>query len=1062
MHDHFQQKLAEHCDKQTLSLTPLNGGADLIMDPHQQDAMELAAIALMVNEKSFSIVHSCGSGKTIIEANLAIASQRAKEELGINDTQDLLVTTERSLIHSIRNEFESLGLDTGIWGMGKKILDRPLVIADIQALQTNRKIINHLLPSERIKLLLGDEADVYLTKKRKETINQFQNAVKIGMTATGTWPDGRDISEIWGEKIHEMRLKDGIINGVNVPPLFYLFEANLDDSRLKIEHGDYEKKELQAALKEAEIQKAIPEVYKALIPKDKRKNYPTLVYVPSVQLAHAVEQELLNKFGSEKISVKCWTGDQTTSQQIQNDLSDFNNGKVDILVLCEMGGRGINLPRARCLIDAYPTLSPTKLEQRHGRVLRKLRNDNRNIPSDGFEKHFALIAQIIPKSNRYRPYLLPDLLDCWPDFKNGRLLGKAVTNAHYNGGDVGAPIQNEVAMLRQHLLKNKPKIFVNEINRIDIYEQLNLRDKLPQANDEGFIEIKKGERYGTLPSWAIELGISSTTIQKRLEGEEGILGKLKGGQLHKFYLEKLVREKCADLLTEMPKADDEGYIEINKGERYGTINLWAKELGISEGSIKRRLEGEEGIIGKLKGGQLNKFYLEKLVREKCANLLSEMPKADDEGFIEINKGERYGIIPSWAKEFGISPITIKKRLKGEEGIIGKHKDGNLYQFYLEKLVREKCANLLSEMPKVNDEGFIEIKKGERYGTIKKWEKELGISSNTIQRRLEGEEGILGKHKDGNLHQFYLEKLVRKKCADLITEMPKADDEGFIEIKKGERYGTIPSWAKEFGISKDSIKRRLEGEEGILGKIKNGHLYKFYLEKLVREKCADFMTEVPKANDEGFIETKKGERYGTINLWEKELGISEGSIKKRLKGEEVIIGKPKSGKLSKFYLEKLVREKCADLMTEVAKADNEGFIEINKGERSGTISSWTNELGISEAEIRRRLKGEESIIGKLKDGKLSKFYLEKLVREKCADLITEIPKANDEGFIEINNGERYGTIKKWEIELGISVRTIKKRLEGEEGIIGKVKGGQIYQFYLEKLVREKCADLLAKK
>ncbi len=1048
MQDDYQLKFADYCERQIDTLTPLNENPDLIMDPHQQEAMQLAAIALAVNRKAFSIVHSCGSGKTILEANLAIASQRAKQELGLQDSHDVILTTERSLLHMIREEFDFLGLDTGIWGGGKKVLDRPLIVSSIQAMQKNKKDLAKLLPSERVRLLIGDEADMFLTDERKEIINGFQYPVKVGLTATSKWPDGRDISEIWGEKIHEMNLKEGILKGINVPPLFYLFEADLDDSQLNVIKDDYDQKELQTALKEAEIQKAIPEVYEALVPKENRKNFPTLVYVPSVQLAYATTLELLQKLGDKGVTVRCWTGESMSSEQIKRDMTDFNDGKVDILVLCEMGGRGINLPRARCLIDAYPTLSSTKLEQRHGRVLRQIRAQS-DLSQQGFKKMFALVAQIIPRSNRYRPYLLPDLLDCWPDFKEGRILGLQNSHGGFHGGDVGSPVQDEVAMIRQHLLGKNPQIYVREVEQVDIYEQLKLREELPQADEHGLFELD-GERYGTINTWVREFGVNHFTIKKKLVGIEGVAGKDKLSRICEFYTESTVRERCSDFLENLPQADDNGFFEVG-GERHQTIEGWAKELGVAHNSIKKRLLGIKGIRGRYKKGTICQFYSESLIRERCSDLLEDFLQADENGFFYLN-GQQYGTIRAWAKTIGISSPTIKVKLNGVEGIRGKNIKGAINEFYPKSSIKEKCFDLLEDVPVSDENGFFELD-GERYGSLYLWSKEFGVSRHVIFERLNGLEGINGKNKNGRIHKFYPESRVKKSCADLMLDLPKADESGFFELNE-ERYGAIAGWARELNISYRSIKKRLFGIKEIRGKSNKGGICDFYSESDIRNICADLLADLPKADENGFIEIN-GEKYGTIEAWARVLTISSNAIKKRLNELEGIRGKDGGGRICEFYAGSIVRERCSDFIENFLQADENGFIEVD-GERHGTIGGWAKALDISFNSIKKRLLGIKGIKGKNKHGGVWDFYSESDIRNICVDLLVDLPHVDENGFVELN-GEKYGTIEAWARELGKSISAIRRRFVEIEAISGKNNRSRICELYAESVVKIKCAD-----
>lgn len=465
----------------------------LTLDAHQQEAMLELAIALehdWARNRAYSIVHCCGAGKTVLEANIVGASQDAKHELGINgDRRDIVLTTERSLVNVVRKQFEALGFtDLGIWGNGEKKLDRPIIISTIQAMQINAKKLGTLLPLDKIDMVIGDEADNFLTEPRKEIVNKLDGALRIGLTATPTWRNGRDISDIWGPKIHHVPLKDGVKRGINTPPVWALYEADIDESQIKIKNSDYDSKTLGAALKNAEIHKAFSEIYRTTIPREQRKNFPTIGFVPNTHLVHQITQTMMDEFGHEGINVRGWTGEDTSNAQINNDIDAYLRGEIDVLILCEMGGRGLDLPSARFLIDGYPTLSPTKLEQRHGRVMRKVREGS-PLHQAGFRKDYSIIAQIHPKSNNFRPICLPDILDGWEEAEQGKPM---------TGGNpsilAGAPWLEEVAELQKRIEKKNPNVRIDLIRKLDLYQKLTRFDNLPQADEHGFIYLPKN--YG--------------------------------------------------------------------------------------------------------------------------------------------------------------------------------------------------------------------------------------------------------------------------------------------------------------------------------------------------------------------------------------------------------------------------------------------------------------------------------------------------------------------------------------------------------------------------------------
>ena len=472
-----------------------DGTDDITLDSHQQDAMLEIAAALDDGQTQFSVVHPGGSGKTILESAIVQASQAAKARMGEEGEgrKDIVLAVERTLMRGIRTHLERVLEDeVGIWGMGDKDIAPDVIVASIQSLQKNKTGLHNVLPSTKVDLLVGDEGDKFLTEARRKLLKRYEDAVRIGLTATPEWSDGRHINDSWGEILHHLKLREGIARGINVPPLYYLYEADIEADDIKIAGGDYEASSLGAAMKSLEIEQAIPEVYRNLVPAGMRKNFPTLAYVPSVQTLKDTTARLRQEFDGADLTISSWHGD-ISSEQLRQEIAAFRAGMIDILVLCEMGGRGLNLPRARLLIDAYPTLSATKLEQRHSRALRKIRPGT-SAYADGFTKEFATIAQIMPRSNNFRPLTLLDVLDCWSDYRPGRVLGFQ-ERPGAGVGSTGTPVApEELAEILENMRRNPVRSRVELIEQVDILEALRERmtfDDIPQADEHGFVYFDK-------------------------------------------------------------------------------------------------------------------------------------------------------------------------------------------------------------------------------------------------------------------------------------------------------------------------------------------------------------------------------------------------------------------------------------------------------------------------------------------------------------------------------------------------------------------------------------------
>jgi superfamily II DNA or RNA helicase len=482
----YQKLLSEECLERSTEITNEHGGESIVLDEHQVQAMERSAAALAEGGKKFGIVHPGGAGKTVLEAGLVQASQVAKDRMidgGYwNTKKDIVITVERSLMTGVREQLEDvLNRDIGQWGMGRKDLEPNIIVSSIQSLQRNHTTLDEAIGANNVSLILGDEADMFITQRRMAVLNQFRNAIKIGLTATPRWPDGRKISDVWGSVVDRLFLMEGIEKGINVPPMFYMYEADIDGDLIDVVGQDYDLNQLAQALKSVQIEMAISELYGQMIPEDLRDQFPTLVYTPTLATLNATRRRLRSDYPGLK--VRDWQG-STSDRDLRRGKELFQCGEVDILVLCEMGGRGLDLPRARCVIDASPTLSATKLEQRHSRALRRVRPGT-DLHEEGFEKPDALIAQIVPAANRFRPVTLLDVLKHWERYKPGEL----ITGTPSGDGGGGHRPNPEIERIARRIRRSTESSRLNLIHESDILTKIRdirMYEDIPTVDEDGF------------------------------------------------------------------------------------------------------------------------------------------------------------------------------------------------------------------------------------------------------------------------------------------------------------------------------------------------------------------------------------------------------------------------------------------------------------------------------------------------------------------------------------------------------------------------------------------------
>jgi superfamily II DNA or RNA helicase len=723
---------------------------DFALEEHQEEAMLWVWNALDENRDYCSIVHSCGSWKTIVEWAITKASEDAKAILNI-DAPNIILSTERALLYSIQEQLEELWIDLWVWWAWSKVLDRWTLLCSIQSLQRCSDI-NRLIPTNRVPLVLWDEADKYLTDKRSSIIRNFSQAVRIWLTATESWPDGRNISDLFWGKVHHIPLRNGISRWINTPPIFYLYESKIDTESISISRWDYERKSLKRALKEAEIEKSVTEIYFHLVPKDKRKEFPTLVYVASVDLVHETKKNFEEIFAWEDVNISAWTWKTVSNTQMQDDISDFKNWKIDVLVLCEMWGRWIDLPNARVLIDGYPTLSENKLEQRHGRVTRKIRIWN-------FHKPFSIIAQIIPSHNMYRPAILPDIIcpEELVDLENGQLLNVSKDWRILSWLE-WASVQEEVIALRNKITAQQPACNIRLVWRINTLEEVQRYHNLPQVNSEWFVVIDE-VRYTSIEKWAQIFSLKNATVAKSLIDADYIEGLINWRKC-KLYRESIVRKSCdIDTIKSLPHTNDDREIII-EWVIYKTVEDLSFIANLHADSIRALLKKKwiVWIDGRLSDtGNIVRFYTQEQIRNACSEHIVEYQA--DINWIIMQGDDLYGTISGYyKKKLLISWKAITKRVQDSQivWIKWKLKNGHVSTFYKEGDIRDICADLLDgSLPNCDEHGFFELE-WVKYWVLTAWERVWKASESFLYRKVKNINSTKGKDKKGSICSFYSE------------------------------------------------------------------------------------------------------------------------------------------------------------------------------------------------------------------------------------------------------------------------------------------------------------------
>ena len=163
-------------------------------------------------------------------------------------------------------------------------------------------------------------------------------------------------------------------------------------------------------------------------------------------------------------------------------------------------------------------------------------------------------------------------------------------------------------------------------------------------------------------------------------------------------------------------------------ERFATIPTWANLLSLREDGIRMRVDNTVAILGRSTRGNIQRFFAESHILERCHDMLENIPMANDQGYFTLNEDGQdvvYGNAVYWARQFGMSQSELWRRFKGQKGTDGRSSVGRIYRnaFFTESQVRPLVEDLLVETLKLNEEGWLIIQTDEgerRYGTLLGW------------------------------------------------------------------------------------------------------------------------------------------------------------------------------------------------------------------------------------------------------------------------------------------------------------------------------------------------------
>jgi superfamily II DNA or RNA helicase len=198
-----------------------------------------------------------------------------------------------------------------------------------------------------------DEAHRSLGPERTQTIDKFDNNIKLYFTATPDFSNDKKLSNNI-EEIFRMDVADGIREGLICQTQTIHAYTAIDLSNVDIIHGQYDQNQLEKAINIRGRNLSAIELYK-------QKFSHLKVFCNCTGVKHA--EEVAKLFNEEGINSACITGN-TTKEERERILREYKEGSIKVLTNARVLLEGFNEPSCSVTFNLQPTLSMVDAEQR--------------------------------------------------------------------------------------------------------------------------------------------------------------------------------------------------------------------------------------------------------------------------------------------------------------------------------------------------------------------------------------------------------------------------------------------------------------------------------------------------------------------------------------------------------------------------------------------------------------------------------------------------------------------------------------------------------------------------
>ena len=303
--------------------------------PYQQEAREAVEQDWKSGIKRTLLVLPTGCGKTIVFAKIV--------EDCVREGRRVLILAHRAEL--LEQAADKLSRSTGLKCAVEKAEESCLgswfrvVVGSVQSMQRPKRL--QQFERDYFDTIVIDEAHHCISDGYQTVLQYFSEADILGVTATPDRGDMRNLGSYFENLAYEYTLPKAIKEGYLVPIKALTIPLKIDMSGVGMQSGDFKAGDIGTVL-DPYLQSIADEMIKYCM--DRK----TVVFLPLVKTSQKFCQ-ILNEKGFAAAEVN------GNSQDREEILSDYENGKYNVLCNSMLLTEGWDCPEVDCVIVLRPT-----------------------------------------------------------------------------------------------------------------------------------------------------------------------------------------------------------------------------------------------------------------------------------------------------------------------------------------------------------------------------------------------------------------------------------------------------------------------------------------------------------------------------------------------------------------------------------------------------------------------------------------------------------------------------------------------------------------------------------